>query len=107
MALQKNSWWLHFKGGVYQFMGLAQDANFDWNSVYGLASPEEQAQAAVQGNRVLYRGEDGIIWDRPLAEFLGNNAAGQKRFLQISKDDEVLSPQDARLRANKLIAGLK
>lgn len=103
--MNKNSWWLHFKGGVYQFLGVAQDANYDWNKVYDLPTPEEQASAALKGNRALYKGHDGVIWDRPLEEFVGNHSSGVKRFLLIS--EEPIHYDQARLLANKMIAGIK
>lgn len=103
-ALQKNTWWLHFRGGVYQLLGVAQDANFDWRTVEVLPE-EEQAKAAIKGNIALYKGADGIVWARPLEEFLGNHSSGQKRFMLLI-DKPGVSYDEARLEANRVIAGM-
>lgn len=62
-AVPVGSWWRHHRG----------------KQVYVVAVALDEATLAP---RVIYT-DDGVHWDRPLADFLGEVEAGVRRFVRV------------------------
>lgn len=83
MTVKTNSYYRHYKGGLYHVLLIAKD--------------EE-----TQEQRVIYKGIDGKIWDRKLSVWI-ENVNGQPRFTKVKNQRQAhLEYMVARAKFNKI-----